>query len=66
MSTPVEIYRQLEEMFNTYEGRSIDQLISPRESVSNDQLNFNRGKVQAIRDFRKIVRSALAYDPSNI
>lgn len=63
-STPSDIYRVLEEVFATYEQRATDALINPRaENVTDAHLHLDRGRCQAARDLRRIVRSHLAYDP---
>jgi hypothetical protein len=66
MTSSVEIFGKIENALDEYESRATDVLVSPREEVSNEKLHENRGRVMAIRDFRKIIRSRLAYDPSQL
>jgi len=62
----IEVYRTLETQLDSYEERALDELVSPRTVASEAEVHTKRGKVQAVRDLRRIVRNSLAYDPDTL
>ena len=61
----VDAFRAIEQQLAEYGEKRLKDLIRGRD-VSDGDLHFLRGKVQATEEISKLLRNALGYDPSTI
>jgi hypothetical protein len=65
MATEIEIYRMIEEIFESYGGRQI-QRITGHSNMEVEEIYQLRGKCQATKELITDLRTALAYDTDGI
>ena len=62
---PLEIYKALESIFDTYIDRRMTELLADKD-LSNEYLHTLRGMAKAAREIRGTVRNNLGYDPKTL
>lgn len=60
-----QIYKIIENQFENYDQRVIDELVS-HKALSNEELHQLRGRSRGCRDLLRILRSNLGYDPAQL